>query len=183
MVSVLDHNTILTTPPRWGKFRCTTLYLALSLIMFLSIRSHFRHWGYYLTIPFFAILAFNVFCTGINYTISKNGIVVNWLNIPLHKIAWDMIGHAIYLHRWSDPRFSFRRHEHGPVYGQIIYVTLKGCTPLHVDSQTRLWHNLLHPFHTACIWLPRDNKQLYIDLFAKYYPSLEVQPIDMNKLS
>ena len=173
-----DHNRIMTTPPRWRTFGLSTTYFLTCLITFVMIEDKISTLGYVFIILFFIVLLFRSFCSGVNYTISDKSLTVNWLDIPLRNIPWNRIGHAIYLHAWIDPKSYFKRHEYGPTYGQIIYISLHGCPRLHHKSQTRFWHNLLHPFHTACIWLPRDNKYEYIDLFKNYYPNLEIQPLD-----
>lgn len=175
-----DHVTILTTTPRWKELCfASALFLLVVILCFGTQASANLHM--IIKIILVAKFGIDVLAMGIHYTITKERLIVKWLDIPLRVVKREGILHAAYLHAWRDIVSFGQVHMTGTVYGHIIYVTLKGCKKCYSPDQNRWWHKVSHPFHTACIWLPRDNKQSYIDLFAKYYPSLEIQPIDIKK--
>lgn len=171
-----DRNHILTTPPRWRRLWGFSVLLFAYSILWLDARFEATHPGNIVFLVLCFIAALEAFIPGVHYTISKEGLIIRWLNIPIRKICWDKVGRAEYIHIWKDTRRFYTNLERGPTSGQIIYVTLKGCPYYHPSYEVRAWHNLLHPFRSMCLWLPRETKYEYIDLFKEYFPLLEIQP-------
>ena len=181
MESVLDHDRILTTPIKWGKFWGTAAILLLYLGLYLGIDAAPNNPGRIPFVIILIILAGDAFVCGIHYTISKKHLIVNWMYFPLRKIPWVKVAHAGYIHIWKEARPFYTTLERGFVSGQIIYVTLKGCPAYRPQEEVRAYHNWRHPFLSLCIWLPRETKYEYINLFKAYYPALEIQPVDERK--
>lgn len=171
-----DRVRILTTPLRWKEL-WSALALFLIIVLFFGVQASTN-----LDITAITILVakfgIDVLVMGIHYTMTSERLIVKWLNIPLRTIRWENISHAAYLHAWRDMMSFGKWNMTGMAYGHIIYVTLKGCKSCYSPDRNRWWHKVSHPFHTVCIWLPRDTKYLYVDFFAECYPTLEIQPID-----
>lgn len=110
------------------------------------------------------------------YSYGPEGISVRFLGIPIRRIPWNRVGHAIYAFAWRDPGYPyFSRYRHMPRLGQIIYVTLPPSAGFCPDSDIRWLHRLLHPFTSFCIFLPGINVPHYTQSFQAYYPKLRRQ--------
>lgn len=182
---MFNHNTIKTLPLRWGPLVFSAFIFLIFLNAFINtmyVRPFSAlHYilGLYVLILFGAVLRYCV-----HYAICDQYLVAQFLGIPFRFIRWESIGHAMYIHAWRDivPKYSVLFGGIMPnlrnTYGQIIYVTLKGCPRYVPTYHIRFLHSMIHPFHTACIWLPDTTKHQYIDFFRFFYPNLEIQPID-----
>lgn len=175
-------------PLRIGNLLFMSLFLCVTVKVF---------WGIIFIRPvsvlhFVIGAALVILCVGwlrscVHYTFTNEFLVSNFLGVPFRKIRWEKIGHAMYVHAWKDivPKYSAVFGGVMPVmgnsYGQMIYVTLKGCPRFIPSYHIRLLHSIIHPLHTACIWLPDSAKYHYIDIFRQVYPDLEMQPIDAWK--
>ena len=178
--------TKLVVPLRWSSIINTAPMLVLfSFILFksASIVPLVAYTSFAYTCILILMSAFLRF--GVHYALCSNHLEARLFGIPFWRIPWKQITNATYLHAWKDVTLKHSSAmggmaiTAGNTYGQIIYVTLKGCPKYHPKHEIRLFHNLLHPFRTACIWLPRETKYQYIDAFKEYYPGLEIQPLDV----
>lgn len=176
-----DHKRKLTTQIRWGKFGCDAAVFLLLLICYAEMDIAQDNPGRIVLLVILIGFFVSAMIPGIHYTITYEGIIVKWLNIPLRKIRWAQVEHAEYLHLWYDLRRFYTDLGKGPKTGQLIYVTLKGCPRYFPMSQHRAVHNRLHPFRAMTIWLARDTKHIYIDFFKECYPNLKMQPVDNEK--
>lgn len=164
----------VVTPPRWK---------GLIFWAFLSVVSgQMVNWEAFdistvICLPFLLISLTGTFASGIHYKFTQVGLLVCFLWIPLRRVGWDRITHALFAHKWEDakPRYS-RIANPGPVTGQIIYVTIDNC-PRWNPNISRMRHNISNPFRAFTIWLPYQQKHYLIEMFAKYYPALERQKI------
>lgn len=173
-----DHKRILITPPRWRQLSGWGALLFLCFVLYTGIDAAPDNPGRIPLIIFLGYLLIMAIVPGVHYAITKEGIIVMWINIPLRRIRWAQVGHAEYLHLWKGTRRFYTDLGRGHRTGQMIYVTLKGCPQYLPKYQYREVHNWLHPFRAMSIWLPRETKYEYIDLFMEYYGELSIQPID-----
>ena len=173
-----------TVPLRIGRLLILSLFLCITGKVFLDIM--FDHTISVLHIAMGAasvILGVGWLRCCVHYTFTEEFLVTNFLGIPFRGMRWENIGHAMYVHAWKDvlPKYSVVAGgivpKIGNDYGQMIYVTLKGCPRLVPFYHIRLLHSMIHPFRTACIWLPESAKYHYIDAFRQFYPELEMQPV------
>ena len=175
----------MIVPPRWRLLINTAVVLGIfCFILFKSLSLEpFPAFDVCVYICI-AILTSVFLRCGVHYAFCRDGLECRILGIPFRRIPWDKIGTAVYLHAWKDVQLKYSVVVHGVIgkigitYEQIIYVTLKGCPKYRPRYEIRLFHNLLHPFRTACIWLPYATKYQYIEAFREYYPKLEMQPLD-----
>lgn len=185
---MLDRAKKINVPLRLGNLIFVSVLLCISVNIFSAI-IHIRPISVlHVVIGFYLV----ILCIGwlrscVHYTFTKEYLISNFLGIPFRKIRWNNIGHAVYVHAWKDivPRYSMVFGGIVPnlsnTYGQIIYVTLKGRARFIPSCHIRFFHNIIHPFHTACIWLPDASRYKYIDAFKECYPELELQPLDAWK--
>lgn len=182
MVSVSDHKRILVTPCRWWQFGGSATLFLLCLVIYAGIDAAPDNPGRIFLVVFLIILLINTIIPGVHYSITHEGIIVNWIGIPLRKIKWSQVGHAEYLHLWKDTRRFYTDLGRGLKTGQMIYVTLTGCPQYLPEYEYRAVHNRLHPFRAMSIWLPRETWYEYMELFKEYYPELVIQPIDNSRI-
>lgn len=181
----MQQNRKMSVPPRWRLIMNTAVILGIfCFILFKSLALEpFPAFDVCVSVCI-AILISAFLRSGVHYAFQNDCLEVRFLGIPFWRIPWDKIGTAAYLHAWKDISIKHSAAmggvsaTMGNTYGQIIYVTLKGCPKYHPRNEIRLFHNLLHPFRTACIWLPYATKHQYIEAFREYYPKLEMQPLD-----
>lgn len=185
---MLDNRTNITVPLRVGP-----LFLSLALLCFLGKLFlqvvHIKPISLlHIVLGIYSLLSIISFMRAcVNYSFTNECLVARFLGIPFRFIPWENIGRAQYLHAWRDilPKYSVVLGSVMPSlsgsYGQMIYVTLKRCPAYVPEYHVRLIHNIIHPFRTACIWLPYKSKDFFIDSFKKCYPNLEIQPIDAWK--
>lgn len=181
-------NTKIHIPLRWGILLIVLFFFSIILQEYISI------WDVepgsplhrYLII-ILILLLFAILRLGVSYSICDRYLETRFMGIPFRRFNWCQIESAMYIHAWKDivPNYSIFWGGFIPrikdSHGQIIYVTLRGCPKYVPERNLRLIHNLLHPFRTACIWLPEATKNQYLEAFKKHYPDLEMQPIDAWK--
>lgn len=130
------------------------------------------------------VVLVRLICLCVHHAFSDDYLEMRWLGISLRKVSWKSIENATYLHAWKDITLKYSRAvrgvliEKGDTYGEIIYATLKGCPDYCPKYEIRLFHKLLHPFRTVCIYLPYTEKYHYIDVFREHYPGLKIQPLE-----
>lgn len=126
-----------------------------------------------------SLIVMGVFVFGVHYKFTEKYLVVCFLWIPLRRIRWGRINHALFVHAWRDPKTRYQRiNGPGPSVGQIIYVTIDYCGQWEPLYTSRWKHNVTHMFHACTIWLPYDRKAFFIEAFKKHYADLEMQPLD-----
>lgn len=108
----------------------------------------------------------------VHYKLSEKGITVYFWMIPVRTVRWSAIGKAEYVYQWRRPK---TRYTDGTAYGNIIFVTLKGCPSYFPTVDMRWLYNVKHPFRSFTMWLPSYNISFYTDFFKKYYPELKHQ--------
>lgn len=179
---------ITVVPLRWGLLVITTIILTLFLHVFFRIVTSDEFTLLHLMVyTYLSVLVPAFIRLGVHYAFCSEYLEARLFGIPFWRIPWDSVENATYLHVWKDIRLKYSAAfggmvaKKGNTYEQILYVTLKGCPRYHPQYEIRLFHNVLHPFRTACIWLPDATKYQYLEAFKKHYPDLEMQPIDAWK--
>lgn len=179
--------TKVHVPLRWGNLLIVTFFFVICLEELLTIRTYPISPLHIYLLIYLIPLFIALIRLGVSYSICSEYLEARFMGIPFRHIKWNKLRKAIYLHAWKDivPKYSIawggiipsKRNS----YGQIIYVTLDGCSEYCPERHVRFIHNILHPLRTACIWLPYSMKEQYLDAFKKCYPELEIQPIDAWK--
>ena len=180
-----DKRRMLVVPLRWKLLSVLACFLAILLYISFKIADANRFTILHFMVYSYLAVAVSAFLrVGVNYAFCNEYLEARLFGIPFWRIRWDRIRKATYLHAWKDivPKYSAAMGgvvaTIGNSYEQMIYVTLRGCPRYHPQYEIRLVHNLLHPFRTACIWLPYATKYQYIEAFKEHYPDLEMQPLD-----
>ena len=163
----------VVTPPRW---KMLIFWVILSVVVAQLVGGGIHDTDDLISLVMLAVCAAGVFVSGVHYKFAQAGFIVCFLWIPLRRIGWQRVTHALFAHAWKDtkPRYS-RIANPGPVTGQILYVTIDHC-PKWDPKAMRQNHNLSHPFRAFTIWLPYQQKHYFVETFKKYYPALETQP-------
>ena len=180
-----DNEKCIVTPIRWKNLAIVVLFLILFSYVLSGGKNPKQFTGLHLYIYLnLAVLWISFLRIGVHYAFCTEHLEMRWFGIPIRKIRWNRVGKATYLHAWKDIILKHSTAAGGVIavngynYEQIIYVTLRGCPPYLPKHEIRLFHNLLHPFRTACIWLPYATKYQYIEAFRQCYPDLIMQPLD-----
>lgn len=168
------------TPPRWQLLTVTVIICMLLVGHWVNTVVNPKSLMSLISVIIEAILVIgSMMASCIHYIFTEDGLAVCFLWIPLRRIRWRRITHALYAHAWADPKTRLERITNpGAVTGQIIYVTIDGCPRWHPILTMRWVHSMLHPFRAFTIWLPYSRKNYFIDAFKKHYPDLEMQPLD-----
>ena len=132
------------------------------------------NWHLVLVIVLVTKAVFEFLCSLIHHTISEEGLVICFLNIPLRVVLWNQIRHATYLYAWihTETRMD---------YGQIIVVSFAGCPRFFYETDSLYSYLPKHPFGATCIWLPPHDVSRYTEVFQSYFPALERQSQESAK--
>lgn len=104
-----------------------------------------------------------------HWSIHEKFIMVHFLWIPVRIIRWEKVFNAEYIYSWSTGA------KWGTMEGQGIFITLEGCPLFSPEVDALNFFMMQHPFRTIFIrFTPRKQKR-YVELFKRYYPTLDFQ--------
>ena len=168
------------TPPRWKPFAVAAILCLLFFDFWKRTAANPQSVGSVIEAVIEVLLIVGTLIgSGVHYRFTEDYMVVCFLWVPLRRIRWQRVTHALFAHAWADPQTKYQRiTSPGVVTGQIIYVTIDRCLRWYPVLTTRWLHNLIHPFRAFTIWLPYNRKAFFVDAFQKHYPDLEMQPLD-----
>ena len=170
----------IVTPPRWKLLTgMALLFLLLAGSWIDAFMDPPNRMVFVIDIVEALFISGVMIASGIHYKFTEDSLVKCFLWIPLRRIRWNRITHALFAHAWADPKTRYQRITNpGAVTGQIIYVTIDGC-PRWYPLLTQRWvHHLHHPFRSFTLWLPYSRKNFFVEAFQEHYPELEFQPLD-----
>ena len=172
-------------PPRWKVWLVTAILFYVFLDRFFSftrVNSN-SSFGTFMGITAIVMLI-GLLRLSVSYAVCNDYLEARFLGIPFRRIKWHRVKRMVYLHAWRDIHLEFPQPMYGffphvrIAYGHMVYVELNGGMPYIPTYNIRMIHSILHPFTTACIWLPYKSKEYLLQIIRECYPNLEIQPLD-----
>ena len=170
MVQPVKRSVII--PPYWAKIIFGAIILAIPILLRIWIRypGTFSNWMENWQFRFLVIAGIYIIIEGcFHWSIHERFIMIHFLWIPVRIIRWKKVSTAEYIYSWSTGA------KWGEMEGQGIFVTLEGCPFFSPEVDALNFFMMRHPFRTLFIrFTPRKQKR-YVELFKRYYPTLDVQ--------
>ena len=115
-----------------------------------------------------SFLGFLIIAKGLtHFSIHPNGIWMRFLWIPIRWIPWDKVFDAQFIQEWTTTGSAMTKTK-----GQGIVVTLVGCELFNPEVDGLNMFLLRHPIGSFFIRFAAKKKDLYVDIFRKYFPNL-----------
>ena len=141
---------------------------------------------------------FYLFGSCVHCTILPKGLLIQFLWIPFRFIRWEKVGGAELVTRWfhsqyhNGYRFRARNggirfdrrfiHKEGPAWfnGRGIFVKTRWCPGYLSEQESMLLFRLKHPVGAMFFRMTPIRQKLYLRLFLRYYPGLDL-PLDVKQ--
>ena len=129
--------------------------------------------------PTFLILLFAILAIFSlkHYSFIGKYLIVRFLGVPVRKIYWRSVSHAVYAKQWringGKVKYKFAASSGK---GNTIFVSLYGCPPYDPENDALCDFSMIHGRNFIGILLPAKTAEEYVKVFQACYPDLVTAP-------
>ena len=178
MISLGYSNKYKTTPMNLPLFLICLIFIRAFVYFFLedslSIVKILEELVPTILIVLFAILGVTALK---HYSFTKKHLIVRFLGIPVRRIDWRSVSHAVYAKQWrvngGKIKYKFTISSET---GNALFLSLYGCPLYDPESDTLSDFSMTHGRNILCIRLPSKTAEEYLKAFQACYPDVVVVP-------